>query len=216
MKERPILFSGAMVRAILEGRKTQTRRVIKTFQDSRCREGWHFVKVRGGQVAGFREDEPIGPYMGIVTLNPYGNRGDRLWVRETWRERDGRIEYRADTLNDGPPDGSADSESQNWRPSIFMPRAHSRLTLEITGVRVERLQEITEEDAQAEGFEPAPVHGSWVIRSREDGGHWSARKPLADLWDTINGKRGYSWSSNPWVWVVEFRAALAAVGEEKG
>lgn len=201
MNERPILFSGPMVRAILEGRKTQTRRVIKSYQLDNC-PGWYFAKVRGGQVAGWREDKPIEPYMGIVNLNPYG---DRLWVRETWRDNQGQVEYRADIQNDGPVDGSADAESRHWRPSIFMPRAYSRITLEVASVRVERLQEITHRDALAEGVLDMELGAGDLI----DGSY--AVTNLAFLWDQINGTR-HPWSSNPWVWVVSFALAAATEG----
>lgn len=90
-----------------------------------------------------------------------------------------------------------------WRPPLTMPRWASRLTLELLLVRVERLQAITEEDAKAAGFDPAPVHGQWVTRSREEGGHWSARKPFSDAWDARNA--AHPWSSNPYVWVLDVR-----------
>ncbi len=197
-KEKPILFSAPMVRAILEGRKTQTRRVIKSYQIDGDTD-WHYAKISSGQIAAWREDQPILPYHGIVNHCPYGQPHDRLWVRETWRERDGRIEYRADNCYDGPPDGSADAESQNWRPSIFMPRAHSRLTPEVTSVRVERLQDITHHDALAEGVIDQELGAGDLI----DGSY--AVTNFAFLWDQINGTRR-PWHSNPWVWVISFAA----------
>jgi len=109
-----------------------------------------------------------------------------------------KIVFRADTQQHGPADGSADAESKNWIPSIFMPRWASRLTLEVTGVRVERVQDISEEDAETEGVEPPMLHP-------DDPANLDvARGAFADLWDAINAKRGYGWASNPWVWVVTF------------
>ena len=121
---------------------------------------------------------------------PYGAPGDRLWVRETW-DTDGKtIAYRATT-----PETTTDPEPMRWRPSIHMPRWASRLTLAVTSVRVERVQEITEADARAEGIEP----------QRSDySGEDSNSLQFRDLWDSINAARGYGWAVNPWVWVVEF------------
>lgn len=141
MKERPILFSGEMVRAILEGRKTQTRRVIKPQPDSARNSV--FVK------SGFETKH------GYEIKCPYGQPGDRLWVRETWGlwdtdPKDGperaKIFYRATDEN------RRDLRYQRWRPSIHMPRWASRINLEITNIRIERVQDITEEDAKAEGL----------------------------------------------------------------
>ena len=195
MKERPILFSGPMVRAILSGVKTQTRRVIKpqpvqyNRPDWPCTHGWREVPQMGGWEISWNNDsmtaaEAIGEYC------PYGKTGDQLWVRETWRvngnahdyARAGKesVFYRADE------DWNVDA---GWRPSIFMPRWASRITLEVTDVRVERLQNVSHEDGRAEGFDSL------------DG--------FALLWDRINEKRGYGWHANPWVWAVEFRAVKA-------
>lgn len=204
-RERPILFSGAMVRAILDGQKTQTRRVIKTYQDERC-PGWLFAKVRGGLVAGIQEGELIEPYRGIVTLNPYGDKGDRLWVRETWmcdeygrrHQSQGMVHYRADAESAGA-----------WRPSIFMPRWASRITLEITSVRVERLQEISERDVVAEGIGQYTFARGAISDNPPD-----TRWKFIELWDEINSKRGYGWDSNPFVWVVSFALARPAAQEE--
>jgi hypothetical protein len=149
--------------------------------------------------------------------------GDRLWVRETWgigtRPCPARgwvdgVEYRADSIDavdpeeeiplhvlDPMPD-DAEKWRGKWRPSIHMPRWASRLTLEVTDVRVQRVQDITKEDAIAEGFEPAPVHGKWA-GARDDGGHWSARKPFADAWASIYGAE--SWERGDWCWAVTFK-----------
>lgn len=174
MKERPILFSGPMVRAILEGRKTMTRRIVKR------------------QPSGFDlNDKPV------FGACPYGAPGDRLWVKETWLpiyidSLPGHVidktQYRADETN--PLSGAG-----MWHPSIYMPRKRSRIKLEITGVRVERLHTITEEDAKAEGIMGATVG--------EYGDRGCFITDFAYLWSKINGHE--SWDANPWVWVVEFK-----------
>ena len=179
MKERPILFSGPMVRAILDGRKTMTRRVVKP----------QSLIISGHPPRSIRQC-------------PYGAPGDRLWVRETFAhlthndtgEGEGYI-YRADGWDD----------DVKWKPSIFMPRWASRITLEITDVRVERLQDITNGDAITEGV--------WTIspnkgRDYMDGGSTICPCGLfRSLWEKINGRE--SWDNNPWVWVIEFRKITA-------
>lgn len=191
MKERPIIFSAPMVRAILAGRKTVTRRLMK----------------------------PRRP----TPHSPYGERGDRLWVRETWAricvhempcepqdEPSHLIEYRADT-DARYPGGWPDSFDPNdvpgrWRPSIFMPRHASRITLEVVSVSAERLQEATEEEAVKEGIEmlPLAVQPVWMAPGKRPT-FWShARVAFAATWDAIYGERA-PWESNPWVWRVEFR-----------
>ena len=218
MKERPILFSAPMVRAILDGRKTQTRRAVKPQPDS--------VKDFGKAVPYRRaappRDMPSAQYEVPIPC-PYGVPGDRLWVRETWGVGnrscpsqgwvDG-IEYRADCVGDEVPPlfeiipghVQADSIRAGWRPSIHMPRWASRITLEVTDVRVERLQDISETDAMAEGIAEYP-----------DGFHWepnpepaycrligrTAQRAFLGLWEQINGVE--SVEANPWVWVVEFK-----------
>jgi len=189
MKERPIIFSGPMVKAILEGRKTQTRRIVRRTIANR-------VTAVGSQ-RNFHVQDPH-----VVMACPYGRPGDRLWVRETWAPC-GEIDngphakrgytYRADW--DLEDDLQRDHQ---WKPAIFMPREASRITLKITGVRVERLQEITEEDAIAEGAFVAPTG---IIKPD---GTLTHRNEFVRLWQEINGKRA-PWLSNPWVWVVEFR-----------
>lgn len=190
MKERPILFSGPMVRAILAGTKTQTRRIVKPQPPSR----WNHLH---GAVFCSGEHERSGGCLGDAVLPcPYGVPGDRLWVRETWGEFGPTIDaeqdfrYRADGYQ--PPAGRV------WRPSVHMPRWALRITLEITDVRVERLQDISEESARAEGAigwsERLP--GRWDCRG-------TARDAFRDLWQSINGPD--SWDPNPWVWVISFR-----------
>lgn len=169
MSERPILFNGEMVRAILEGRKTQTRRVVKQLD-----------LIQDTDPPAFRD--AYGDWHPTVSRSPYGQPGDRLWVRETWSLHD--------TDNPAYKAGASEGELEyyRWHPSIHMPRKFSRITLEVTGVRVERVQEITPEDAKAEGIEHL----------------YAPRNAFANLWNSINAKRGYSWESNPWVWVVDF------------
>jgi hypothetical protein len=223
-KCRPIIFSDPMVRAILDGRKTQTRRVVKPQPPKsgevfywappggRNREGWAKAGIYHRDNDGLR----------FVEACPYGQPGDQLWVREAW-------------MPDPPLDGWADCEEPysgadvewngcgrridgvppqyrtpenciyratfgdelvGWKPSIHMPRWASRLTLEITDVRVERVQDISEGDAQAEGINWSEIEDSHLGRVR--------RQYFADLWDSINGKT-YPWEANPWVWAIEFK-----------
>ena len=200
MKERPILFSAPMVRALLAGTKTQTRRVVKL-------KPWHQIEER--------DDGAPWPWMYDGERDadhwlpcPYGQPGDRLWVREgfsgprcmeaqdgcaatppsKWGESS-RIWYWAD----GDPPTYGDWTRPRPRPSIHMPRWASRITLEVTGVRVERLQDISEADAVAEG----------VKNSLHLPGGRFATENFAHLWWSINGDG--SWEANPWVWVVEFK-----------
>lgn len=207
MKERPILFSAPMVRVILEGRKTQTRRVVKqqpvggtTLVEWNTTEkmfvpwNWH---TGGYPSGGYRTGKPFAC--------KYGVPGDRLWVRETYRQfyTDGAI-YLADA---GTHRLNASSEAEakrmwpGWKPSIHMPRKYSRIDLEVTGVRVERLQVISEADAKAEGV----IRNEW---SWDDGeSPTTDRDGFECVWVAINGRD--SWDANPWVWVVEFKRSTA-------
>ena len=220
MTERPILFSGPMVRAILDGRKTHTRRVVKPQPSKDINFIVHahsgmflsYIKDKYGQ-----EDE---------LFCPYGTPGDRLWVRETWCHKadDGAMVYNADgnldsscvhfaadgedvrcVDGDGFQDWNKDgTEKSPWKPSIHMPRWASRITLEITGVRVERVQDIGEDDARAEGVTAAEgaiegLSGHFYLPCLPH------RMGFMRLWDSINAKRGHGWDLNSWVWVVEFR-----------
>jgi hypothetical protein len=191
MEAKPILFREPMVRAIIEGRKTQTRRVVKLPDDILPERTF----VDPGNVPIFGP----GPYVKAFHMVegeelmyprircPYGYPGDRLWVRETWCQDDsGNICFRADDWTDCP------SETGKWRPSIYLPREFSRLTLEIAEVRVERVQDISPDDCVAESV---TVYGS------TDSG--DLRQAYAELWDSINGKT-YPWASNPWVWAIHF------------
>lgn len=201
MSERPILMNGAMVRATLAGRKTQTRRVIKSIPwRAGCNPGFSqarpFSNAGEFRIAGSQE-------MTTGFRCPFGRRGDRLWVRETWAQPTtldpGPTVYRADYpacvpdgLENVPP-----ADAVRWRPSIHMPRWACRLLLEITEVRVERLQAISAADAAAEGLTQTDV-GSW-LPGPCDHPEWAFHQ----LWDQINGES--AWESNPWVWAITFR-----------
>ncbi|HTG26085.1 MAG TPA: hypothetical protein VK681_39170 [Reyranella sp.] len=208
VRERPILFSSPMVRAILDGTKTQTRRVAFK-DDPRDHNPW---LCEGRWQDG---DEML--------RCPYGQPGDHLWVRESFFDHgeierqpvalDARIEYKAD-----PWDREGDGEAGPWKPSIHMPRWASRLTLEITAVRVERLQEISETDAQAEGIHGLTDEAVCEYQRQLDRAgdpevpQVNNRDTFHYLWDSINAKRGFGWATNPWVWVIEFRAVAAPEG----
>ena len=241
MKERPILFSAPMVRAILDGTKTQTRRIVKpqppSVEDVRAKAGdgyhlsdlgapgmwrvmgpvWAARELMAGNPVDAKARADVGPQWRC----PYGARGDRLWVREAFTHITGngvRVHYRAD----GEP---TDREGRvlptepglrRWFPSIHMPRKISRITLDVTGVRVERVQSISKDDAIAEGarrfdnipgsklFPDSPHQNRWSMEQPEDCGHClgSPQMAFANLWIKINGAE--SWDANPWVWVVEF------------
>lgn len=197
MKERPILFSGSMIRAILDGRKTQTRRVVKN-PDAKC---------------------------------PYGKVGDRLWVRETYailnlftgNKQSGGIVFRADVGDCVQYDSYNEAGGftiSKWKPSIFMPRWASRITLEIVDIRMEHLRDISENDALSEGIITERgiigAHCAGGVHCEVMGeiyfppiagysnGYNLASEAFMDLWDSING-RTHPWNSNPLVWVVEFK-----------
>lgn len=198
IKERPILFSGEMIRAVLEGRKTQTRRVCKIP-----------VSIPRGY-PGASRDRPAA-WSKLLDLCPYGQPGDRLWVRETWC--DGYSEshecwgFRADMRYQCGRPIPDDGLFKTWKPSIFMPRKYSRILLEVVDVRVERVNEISEEDAIAEGIYKLSS-GYWsggIHPIKETQKHLpSPIEGFQDLWDSINGKK-MPWDSNPWVWVVTFK-----------
>lgn len=200
MKERPILFSAPMVRAILEGRKTQTRRIVKP-----------------------QPDRIIGKYPAIDDFGdleaihcPYGQPGDRLWVRETWAinhnwdsfypDTDMTFEdmglfYRSDENTERDTFGFG--SHGKWRPSIHMPRAASRILLEVQDVRIERLQDISENDAIAEGVKEGCFTGHYVDYADQDYQFDNAKDSFRSLWQSIHGPE--SWDANPWVWVVTFK-----------
>lgn len=201
MKERPILFSASMVRAILDDRMSMTRRVMKPqprAENDGTDMGWRYYQPNSKIVYAFRVDEPIDFPLAVLYACPYGCVGDRLWVRETFDDMHGSVIYRANPEDaDGfPPCGS---KTCHWRSPIHMPRALSRITLEITGVRVERVQDISEEDARHEGVE----RGRWTELATGASSVYAGS--FQQLWDEINAKRGYGWAANPWVWAVSFR-----------
>lgn len=241
VKERSILFSGPMLRAILAGQKTVTRRVIKAWQTPERQQDGSWFSVaqrhsrRGFGVSGATADQ-CGAELARSGVCPYGRAGERLWVRETWgiishdfdeqgnmidwqpdrpataiREMrfgqgyySGHVIYRAD----GPAEWAGDHDSGGerrfaWKTPIHMPRVASRILLEITDVRVERLQNIDEDQARAEGV---------MSCEREidpDGNDYSPRELYSSLWTKINGQG--SWQENPWVWVVEFKRLMPAL-----
>jgi hypothetical protein len=229
MTERPILFNGTMVRAILSGAKTVTRRVCREMPTA---PGLHDL-VGGYAWNGNVESPALVKYDERgVSVWPFrasrcGGVGDRLYVRETWCSADywttGRspdppehIRYAADNSaldhTSAPPrrlDTRDWSDPKRWRPSIHMPRWASRLSLDVVSVGIERLQDITEDDARREGIEP--VNGGWGLAG-ESWSCGSARGAFQTLWDLIGGDG--AWRVNPWVWRVEFERAptLAADG----
>lgn len=225
MKERPILFNGAMVRAILEGRKTVTRRLVKGGQipkENLAEEGRHRWSAIGQHhprygfcVFGETASE-CAQELATHAPCPYGRPGDRLWVRETTEADYSTSDcvvlsrYTADkepvmylANDDGVPIQAIDhwDYPRDSRPSIHMKRDACRILLEITGVRVERLQDISEEQAEAEG-----VHRDvrmWFATDEGGPAFTWPQHAFAHLWRGINGAE--SWDANPWVWVVEFK-----------
>ncbi|WP_456254868.1 hypothetical protein ACP3PM_20605 [Pseudomonas iridis] len=199
IKERPILFSAPMVRAILDGRKTVTRRPVK-----------------GSALKWLEEFVPEFVALSANELCPFGQIGDRLWVRETWycdhsevmrgpylkpddldiREArdDGTLVYAADGLT------PYEADQPVWKPSIHMPRWACRILLEISDVRVERLQDITYEQAVAEGVHRGPLR-EWCASDEGGACHKYPVPAFRDLWQSVGG----DWDANPWLWVVEFK-----------
>jgi hypothetical protein len=193
VKERPILFSSPMVRAILERRKRQTRRVVKGFEIKGPNPPDTYDFYKGEEWVGAVGLDGRG---NATQLCPYGKPGDRLWVRETCWTKEG-FDYALYVA-----DGHEYVAEWKKRPSIFMPRWASRITLEVTGVRVERLAELSDKDAIADGgLVQHHNNGTW------DGGGpamgTSPRIAFMRLWDSINGFG--SFEQSPWVWVIEFR-----------
>ncbi|HCN35600.1 MAG TPA: hypothetical protein DIS99_13455 [Acinetobacter johnsonii] len=204
MKERPILFSAPMVTAILEGRKTQTRRVVKSDliinqAEFECGNRPHVIR-----------SEPSLQYW-VENGCPFGQVGDHLWVRETFmdlsgtgvehRDSEGKLQkyaYATDCPRGSHSDELRKDFGLKWKPSIHMPRWASRILLEITGIRVERLQSISDEDAKAEGFDysthPSAIEMGYAIGAKTNFRH---------TWEQIYGAN--AWNKNPWVWVVEFK-----------
>ncbi|UKG72764.1 hypothetical protein LKZ96_13805 [Serratia marcescens] len=200
MKERPVIFNGEMVRAILDGRKTQTRRGINPQPTLSERTGFNWKGAAYGIGSTYRDT--VRNFANCFKTCPFGAVGDRLWVRETWAEAGASAPelqlYRANypehvgrEYENVPP-----ASEIRWTPSIHMPRWASRITLEITAVRAERLNDISHDDAKAEG----------CCYGRGGGVPDFAVTPadhFPTLWASIYGSE--SWSANPWVWVIEFR-----------
>ena len=204
MKQRPILFSTPMVQAILAGRKTMTRRIVK-----------HEIDSRGLRAT----DVPFEDFHGKEVKCPYGKIGDVLWVRETWARAIGSEElttsekataveislerfivFKADSKEETHPE-HPEWGKKLWKPSIHMPKDAARIWLRITGVRVERLWDISEQDAKAEGVFKTNAVNEWYYMENV----YNTDSPLIAferLWQSINGEQ--SWTDNPWVWVVEF------------
>ncbi len=239
-KEHPILFSAPMIRAILAGKKSTTRRVIKP-QPVRSLShtadlpggdgtwtihrpmGWRWSPGPRGWSAFHADQGSLSDSM--VLRCPYGKPGDKLWVRETWASAYGNGSWGTLFAADwayvqgkrnhekGPHFCASygdriQRDLVKWRPSIFMPRWSSRITLEITELRAERLQDISEDDAKAEGC---------VARSYRDGrGHEPATIDFGRLWDSINGERpGCAWRDNPWVWAISFKRVSSGERERE-
>lgn len=240
MKKRPILFNAAMVRAILTGTKTQTRRIVK-YQPENAVSVREFTNP---QRFAFRDKAGV-PADGEIYDCPYGQPGDRLWCKETFAIEDPSEYWFEDPRKDSQPDRpwkwlddgwgkrpliphyradgvdpnivteeqcDAGDDRTRWRPSIHMPRWASRITLEIVGVRVERLNDISEEDAKAEGIRSTHLQfaGPEGVTMWHAGDKWPAdtcgdspQLAFGALWESINGPG--SWAANPWVWAVEFK-----------
>lgn len=222
-QEKPILMSGPMVRAILEGRKTQTRRVVKwpraaqlcgrsplpdderTFADGQSDNQYLHCAYGGGDLG-----------KDVISLRescPQGQPGDTLWVKEKyalrldvdWREYPEKAAQYCLYKGTGDPADELNFHQYGpWRSGRFMPRCVCRLFLRIKTVRVERLQEISGDDAAAEGVMWKHDHAQDMPQGNRD--NWN-RVAFMQLWDSINAKCGYSWASNPWVWVIEFENA---------
>jgi hypothetical protein len=223
-RERPILFNGEMVRAILDGRKTQTRRVIRPQPPEWCR----LADIEGpelytpARVGASGEIEPADREVyGVYDVDgewgavfPYGRPWDRLWVREAFNPHYGGYKkpaYRAD-WEKTPPDPDLVPEPK-WKPSIHMPRWASRIDLEIIKIEIQRIQNIEEREVWAEGVKRPDW---WDDLDPHIDPETAAREKYARVWDKIYAKRGYTWSSNPWVWVITFRVIRPMAGEWEG
>ncbi|WMY75394.1 hypothetical protein RHD99_05390 [Buttiauxella selenatireducens] len=234
MKERGMIFNGEMVRAILDGRKTQTRRVMKVqpkqsetrpgdfwFSSNKLKSMVHVSDLIPG-------NSPITDYHLFLQEHccPFGSVGDRIWVRETFRVMGcatdvARLMYKASERNSFtestrtvPVATCTKQPLHKWTPSIHMPRWASRILLEITAVRVERLNAVTEDDARAEGVSTAMwfagkgvPEDEWENLAYTDQIKASHTNKFATLWESIYGEK--SWQANPWVWVIEFRRVEA-------
>ncbi|HBT0025522.1 TPA: hypothetical protein MA023_001128 [Klebsiella pneumoniae] len=231
MKERGMIFNSEMVRALLDGRKTQTRREVNLNLDIACLAttyDWatslaanHYqalteeqIQQKAESLRGVIHPVILGNGQMVSIICPYGKPGDRIWVRETFCPVDDIqyggekwVDYRATPKFEashpaGWDSAPNDAEALKWRPSIHMPRWASRILLEITDVRVERLNAISQEDAQAEGME---LTGWRPTYSDPDSGGevMTPYDNFAELWSSIYGAE--NWQANPWVWVIEFK-----------
>ncbi|EPY7253729.1 TPA: hypothetical protein ACN7JV_002601 [Klebsiella pneumoniae] len=203
MKERGMIFNGEMVRALLDGRKTQTRRIVKGTDGAVkfCKE-WNINGEEVFVVLGEKDHTGMNPVLGAISC-PFGAVGDRIWVREAFRVHSratdvATLVYKASERNSWTEQTrrvpvavcNKPATPEKWTPSLHMPRWASRILLEITGVRVERLRSMSQDDARAEG----------VIAAS---GPMEAGLAFRELWDSIYGEE--SWKANPWVWVIEFK-----------
>ena len=206
MNEKPILFSTEMIKAILDGHKTQTRRIVRLTEFQKAIShgyDWMFRDKRG-----LWNEVPTSWL--LRNKCPYGRPGDMLWVRETWAIDQGFDSVKPSDISDYWGGlyykATGDKPAGKWRPSIFMPRWASRITLRVQDVRVERVQDITIDDAGEEGCSGV-ISGGYDFDIYNENGDY-ARHPyimnFRRLWDSINAKRGFSWDSNPWVWVIDF------------
>ncbi|MEY0948827.1 hypothetical protein AB7179_01365 [Providencia manganoxydans] len=199
MKERGIIFNSEMVRAILDGRKTQTRRIMKPQPKTNENGGFSWPSNICQSMINIKEmmQDNEGVWAGIAGIAcPHGGVGDRLWVRETFKAglcTESTIAYKATHKPSDLEEGW--HEEIKWTPSIHMPRWASRITLEITDVRVERLQEASDDDFKAEGY---------PLERELTGGSTDAFCWFRNLWDSIS-KPECNFESNPWVWVIEFK-----------
>lgn len=221
--EKPILFSTQMIQAILESKKTQTRRIIKPQPSKRLCAG--FVIAGGnkndiGKVM-FSNSLPVVGKDGAEYIKAPFKPKDILWVRETWFKNEECLLYKASKYEKTKAYHGRNGWVQiKWRPSIHMPREAARIFLKVQNIRIEKLQDITEEDAKAEGLSCLTkdngitykygIPDSDGLPGNDDyGWHWhewevNPKKAFEKLWNSINAKRGYCWDTNPWVWVIEF------------
>ncbi|EIY2246847.1 hypothetical protein [Klebsiella pneumoniae] len=215
MKERGMIFNGEMVRAILDGRKTQTRRIIKDCTVGRDQIS-KFIQIEKKFIGCYPEDVPEL----IRECCPYGVQGDRIWVREAFRVHSratdvATLVYKASERNSWTEQThrvpvavcNKPATPEKWTPSLHMPRWASRILLEITDVRVERLNAISEEDAEAEGIDMEALYDSQdcydCIADHNMTGRPTVTGAFKYLWESIYGEEG--WKANPWVWVIEFK-----------
>lgn len=205
---KPILFSTEMVQAILEGRKTQTRRIIKPQPIFFGRNDERIAVEFRKNIFEFYDVMRNDPFSILFSLKPKFQIGDILWVRETWQTTWNENKKSWDTIYKADGGYWIDDDGiMKWKPSIYMPKKRARIFLEVTNVRVERLRDISEEDAIAEGFGPVindkyPAPGKF-INHLNNHHMFNAIDSFASMWVKLNGKG--AWKSNPWVWVYEFK-----------